>query len=158
MSSSKPADDSSRALRLARRYLRFGTRSTAQLRAFLRTRYVPEGLIESVTATCLRERLLDDRACATLWANTLAERGYAVAAVREQLLAKGLDTTLVKQVLARLCTHADDAQRARLVVQTYVRRHAEPGRRRLARLLSQRGFDADLIEQILAESFGLPSE
>lgn len=162
MSLSKRAHDpSSRALALARQYLRFGTRSTEQLRTYLRTRQVPEQRIQSIVADCTRLGLLDDRACATLWANTLAERGYAWVAIRQQLRANGLDAQLIEQVLSPLQACADDAQRARLLVHARSRRGAGTDRRhrnRLARLLSQRGFDADLIEQILVESFGLPSE
>ena len=155
MSSSKAADDPRRALVLARRYVRFGTRSIAEVRTYLQQQHVPQRLIERLIADCSREGLLDDRACAKLLATHLADRGYAWATIHEQLLAKGLDQRLVTQVLAPLEARADDATRARaLVVQLRGRRREHRPRNRVARFLAQRGFDSELIDRVLAESFG----
>ncbi len=156
MSSSKPLDER-QTRRLARQYLRFGTHSTSELRAYLRRHIVAERLIEPLIAEGTRSGWLDDRACTKLWALTLAERGYAWDAIREQLLTKGLDATLLERVLTSLRHVEDDAARARLVVASRLRGRAQPDRRlrtRLARLLAQRGFDPDLIEQVLHESCG----
>jgi len=106
--------------------------------------------------------LVDDRVCAKLWASTLAERGYAWAAIRERLVTKGLDEPLITQVLTPLQAYADDATRARDLAQrhlarrTHVQRAARGKDRRshVARLLAQRGFDSELIDRVLTESFG----
>jgi SOS response regulatory protein OraA/RecX len=158
--------DSRRALALARRYVRFGTRSTAEVRTYLQQQHVPQRLIERLIADWSREGLLDDRACAKLLATHLADRGYAWATIHEQLLAKGLDQDLVTQVIAPLEARADDATRARaLVVQLRGRRREHRPRNlpasrrsaqagRVARFLAQRGFDSELIDRVLTESFG----
>ena len=176
-------DDDARALVLAHRYLRYGVRSGEELRAHLRERGVNDSLIQSAVERCGREGLLDDRACATLWAVRLADQGYAASTIRERLLAKGLHATLLHGILASLHT-ASDADRARLLVRDRLRSldanlktlaqdrseratrvegrrgaRCDPRlRRRLARLLAQRGFDPDLIDQILNESLGAPSQ
>jgi len=142
MSSSKPRRD---AWNLARRWLRFGTRSTAELRTYLRGKQVPPALIPGVVQRAGAAGLVDDRACAALWATRLADQGYAREAIRRRLEAKGLAIPL----------QDDDESRAREVVQRVLRRpQTLQGlrlRRRLARLLAQRGFDSDLIDRVLAE-------
>ena len=154
-------EPSRRALALARRYARFRARSTAELQAYLQRQRFPQPLIDRVITECVEEGLLDDRACAKLWATHLADRGDAWGAVREQLLAKGLDQELIAEVLASLQARADDATRARDLAQASLARKGlgrRPGadRRlhdRVARLLSQRGFDSELIDRVLAEFF-----
>lgn len=167
MSSSKLRrnDPSARAWGLARRWLRFGTRSTAELRTYLRSKQVPHALIPIMVQRAGAVGLVDDRACAALWATRLADQGYAREAIRRRLEAKGLAVPL----------QDDDESRAREVVQRVLSlagaRDPRPGiprpraegrgqtirglrlQRRLARLLAQRGFDSDLIDRVLAESF-----
>ena len=153
-------DEYARARGLAQRYLRYGVRSTEELRAHLRDRGVGQRIIEPVLVVCTQRGLLDDRACARLWAVRLADRGYAAAAIRERLLAKGLNVTQLPSISASLQT-ASDADRAQLLVRDRLRRGARRDprlRHRLARLLAQRGFDPDLIDQILNESLGSPSD
>ena len=140
-------DPAARAWGLARRWLRFGTRSTAELRTYLRSQQVPHALIPVVVQRAGAAGLVDDRACAALWATRLADQGYAREAIRRRLEAKGLAIPPLQ----------DDESRAREVVQRVLRRpQAVRGlrlRRRLARLLAQRGFDSDLIDRVLTESF-----
>jgi SOS response regulatory protein OraA/RecX len=149
-----------RAARLAQRYLRYGTRSAAELRAYLKTRHVPDRLIERLISECSQKGLVDDRACAKLWATTLADRGYAWVAIHQQLVAKGLNERLITEIITPLQRRADDEARARAAVQDRLRgvpqaRHpAQAGR--LAQLLSRRGFDSDLIVRVLAQTVGLP--
>ena len=167
MSSSKPLhDETRRAWQLARRYLRVGTRSTDELRTYLRTKQVPPALIPPVVQHATEAGLLDDRACAILWATRLADQGYARQVIRQRLEAKGLAVSLVSRVLASRGGQDDEASRAREVVQRRLPAPAGtiggPGRRsptvrdlrlrrRLTRLLAQRGFDSDLIDRVLAE-------
>ena len=157
MSSSKPDNESRRVLALARRYLRFGTRSAAELRAYLAKRGASPKDIEPAVSVCSRAGLLDDAVCAKLWATTLADRGYAWEAIRGQLLSKGLEPPLIDRTLHPLQARADDASRIRDLVDARLRDRARTDphlRTRLARLLARRGFDADLIERVLVESFG----
>lgn len=151
MSSSKAADDPpSRAIRVVRQYLRYGTRSTAQLRAYLRTRGLAQPQIDAVVAECLRRRLLDDRASARLCTEHWARQGYATAAIRLKLAAKGFDDGLLQRVVSQYASERDDEARARQFLAGHLR--GQPDRRapaRLARTLASRGFDSELIERVL---------
>lgn len=141
---------------MAFRYLRSGTRSTAQLRAHLAARETPGRLIERLVVECSRKGWLDDRACARLWATTLAERGYAQAAIRSQLADKGLEPSLINQAVAAQVADTDE-MRARAIAQAQVRGRSRRDRRlrsRLVRRLSSRGFDAESIDRILTDSLG----
>ncbi len=143
------------ALTLARRHLRSGTRSTAQLRAFLAARHLPASLTETLIARCTQEGLLDDAACAMLWARTLRERGYALTAIREQLMEKRLPAGAIERALASLRAEASDALWAvELVRQQRQRRGASAAAtpQRLARWLAAHGFDEDVIADALSGS------
>ena len=156
MSSSKLLPDQERWLRLTRRYLRFGTRSTAQARAYLRSRGAADRAIQQTIAYATQHGWLDDRACGRVQAVSLADRGFSDAAIHRRLIAQGLDERLVGRTLQALRAEADEATRARRVVDERLARRRAPAaesiqrrRGRLARLLSQRGFDPELIEQVL---------
>jgi regulatory protein len=160
MSSSKPGpDEFLRALAFALRYTRSGVRSTHDVRRHLKRRGVPEHLSARVVADARRRGLIDDQACARLWADHWARRGYAGAAIRQRLAAKGLEGRVIDDA-ARLVGAASDEDRARLVMEAVIRRSAgRPVRPRLARALASRGFDGELIEQLLAQAAGpMPSD
>jgi SOS response regulatory protein OraA/RecX len=99
--------------------------------------------------------MVDDRLCARLWADHWARRGYAWSAIRVKLSEKGLDEQAIEHAASWLGTASDDDARARLVIAQRLRRRAGARQRsRLGRALASRGFDSDLIERILNESFG----
>jgi len=145
-------DDVRRARMLVRRYLRFGTRSTAEVRAYLEARHVSDSTSRALIAECVRHGWLDDRLSATLWATRLCDQGYAWPAIRERLRAKGFNEQLISTVFRPLQRDADDETRARALAQARSRR-MPPDDPRLARWLARRGFDADLITRVLAEAF-----
>jgi regulatory protein len=76
-------------------------------------------------------------------AHALAERGKGDAAIRFDLEAQGLSHELIEPAVSRL-----EPERVR-VERILARRGASP---ETARLLASRGFDADLIEAIIASS------
>ena len=122
---------------------------------------MPAAVIQQVLDACARDGRLDEQAGVTLWANQLAERGYAGSAIQRQLDEKGFDAHVIARTLQRLQAREPDEERARAVVRAQLRRQAaasrafDAGRRRqrVARLLAQRGFDSDLIERILVDAF-----
>ena len=161
MSSSKPSHEAPRALQLARRYLRFGTRSSAELRAHLRQHGVPDAVQDSALAECARLGWIDDRACAALWADTFVERGFAWGRIREHLLAKGLDGELIARVLQPFAAQATDEHRASAWIHDRLRgrRLADPREQgRVARLLAARGFDHELIGRVIAAASDSPQD
>lgn len=98
--------------------------------------------------------MLDDEAGARLWADQWARRGYAWDAIRAKLSLKGFSDQAIERAATRLGLAGDDEARARLVAATHRRRqHARPQSRwALARTLTSRGFDTDVIERVLNES------
>ena len=159
MSSSKPADEFARALAVAIRRLRTGVRSTHEVRAYLTGRRVPPETTIRVLSECHRRGLLDDRACARLWADHWAGRGYAWAVIRQRLAMKGLSAAVLDAAAAGMDDAAADEERARQAASSWLRRQRPDTARhpaRLSRLLASRGFHEELIEQIIADTFGSP--
>jgi SOS response regulatory protein OraA/RecX len=152
MSSLKPANDPSRALAMVGRYTRGRVRSSQEVLTYLGRRGVSPATATRVIAECRARGMLDDEACARLWADHWARRGYAWEAIRAKLAAKGVSGPVVDRAARRLGTAGDDEGRARHVVASYQRRpHAGGASQRLARALRARGFDPEVIERVLAE-------
>ena len=153
MSSSKPADDPARALTAAAlRYARVGVRSTRDVLTYLERRGASPQITARILADCRTLGLLNDRAAARLWAEQWARSGYAAAAIRLKLQAKGFGAQSSDEAAARAGSASDDEARAHALVAASLRRQSSrPGRaQRLARVLASRGFDPDLIERVLA--------
>ena len=162
MSSSKPTDDAARALALLTRVTRHRVRSRAEACALLSRHGFSPTVCHQVIARCDTEGLLDDVLCAKLVATSWADRGYAWGAIRMKLSAKGIGDTTIAQMESLLGGARTDVARADQVAKMYqerarrmplsdVRRETN----RLARRLAARGFDAELIEQVL-KSFSKP--
>ena len=151
MSSSKPAAKQALATKTLR-YAQVGVRSTRDVLTYLERRGASRQITARILAECRALGLLNDRAAARLWAEQWARRGYAAAAIRLKLQAKGFDTQISDEAAARAGSASDDEARARLLVASSLRRQSSrPGRvQRLARVLASRGFDPDLIERVLA--------
>ena len=152
MSSSKPPRRDPR--RLIRTYVRTGTRSHAEAAGYLRQRGVSAAEAARVTRELRRVGALDDRACAKLWMQRLADEGYAWPRIRERLREKQLPERLIDEHVANASTHDPDESRLRALAAARLSRlpASDPRRRqRLVRWLASRGFDPDLIEPVLAE-------
>ena len=157
MSSSKPEADA--RLRAAiPRYVRSGVRSTHDVLRYLRRRGLSNRAAVRWVSAYEAQGVLDDRASARIWANHWARQGYAAVAIRLKLAEKEFTDAIIEHVTTRYCPPTDDEARARLLL---AQRSARAGthratRSRLARTLASRGFDADLIERLLGESFDDP--
>ena len=152
MSSSK--DEETRALQDARRYLRGRVRSSSETLTHLRRRGISAATTTRVIAACHAQSLLDDEACARLWADSWARRGYGWAFIREKLSAKGLPDSAIERAAWHVgSTPADEATRARHALDSRTQRGQGAAQRaRLARTLAARGFDEDTIERALAHT------
>lgn len=95
--------------------------------------------------TLERAGLVDDERFAARRAQALADRGWGDAAIRVDLEGHGIEPDLVGQALAALATEqeraADLAER-------------RGGGVRAARWLAARGFDADVLEGVIAKEGG----
>ena len=146
------------------RYVKGHVRSTRDLRAYLSRRGFTRSVAARLLARLKTLGVVDDTTAARLWVEQWAREGYAWAAIRVRLSAKGFDARAIRQAAGR-DTAADDRSRAFGVVAERLRRAVAEGgqprtdvamrqRARLARRLAARGFDCDLIEQVLDESLG----
>jgi len=139
------------------RYTRASARSTREVLAHLTRHGIPERLAVRVVAESKTRGLVDDRACARLWADHWARQGYAGSAIRLKLEAKQLDEQTIHDAMHRSDRAQPDEARAREVVASYLRRHRQPPARQrmgVARVLATRGFDPELIERVLTDAFG----
>ncbi|HAM42216.1 MAG TPA: hypothetical protein DDX89_02830 [Candidatus Omnitrophica bacterium] len=157
MSSLRRLADRDRWLRLAQRYLRFGTRSSAELRTYLTGRHASESAVARILKACIQAGLIDDRAGAKLLAQALGDRGYAAAAIRATLRDRGFHDHAIDDALNAMQARASDEQRARTVVAQALRRSSASTprcRTAVASRLARRGFDPELIDHLLLEAFG----
>ncbi|MBI4597208.1 MAG: RecX family transcriptional regulator [Candidatus Omnitrophica bacterium] len=98
---------------------------------------------------CRRRGILDDGACARLWADHWARAGFAWRAIAQRLAAKGLDGAAIDQAARAVgATDADDERRVAAWLALQSDRHHSPVER-LARRLASRGFTTDIIERVL---------
>lgn len=152
MSSSKD-DEDARALQAVRRYVRGRVRSTVETLAHLRSRGISAATATRVIAACHAQSLLDDEACARLWAEHWARRGYAWALIREKLSAKGLPNFAIDRAARHVgSTATADVARAQHALVSRTRVGLGPFQRtQLARRLAARGFDDETIERVLPD-------
>lgn len=160
MSSSKPRDELARTLALVARYTRAHVRSTREVLTSLTRRGVSPEVASKTVVEAQRYGMLDDVAAARLSAEHWARAGYGWSAIHQKLTEKGFQARTIDTVATSLGDASSDEARARAVVARQLRRKTGAFQRaRVARTLVARGFDSELIERILHESFGsIPSD
>jgi regulatory protein len=135
-----PEHGPARALDVAKRALARRDHSERGLRERLARGGIELDDAETAVRTLRDAGLLDDARFAAQRARALAERGRSDRAIRFDLESQGVDRDLVAEALAAL---EPERERAARVVS---RRGSGP---KTARLLVQRGFDPDVVEQAL---------
>jgi len=131
------------AVEQALRALRHRERTSRQVDAHLAARGYDERERDAAIATLARTGLVDDRRFAEARAATLAGKGASNAHIRHDLDDAGVDRETVEETLATL---EDERTRAQRVVE---RRGADA---RTLRYLIAKGFSADLVQAVVAES------
>lgn len=149
------AEQSSKAYQAALRLLEARPRSTAEVRDRLqRKEFTPEA-IEQAVERLSDLGLLDDRAFARLWVeNRQTYRPRGPAALRNELRHKGVDRTVVDQVLANDELTGDPSVHAAELARNVVHKYATANNRatftrRLGGFLQRRGFDFETIRPIV---------
>ena len=149
MSSSRAVTDSAVARTLAIRFSKSRVRSRQELEARLKLAQVSSRVASKIVNECQAAGLVDDEACAQLWAGHWARRGFAWGVIRQRLADKGLAASAIEQAGAAIGvgSHADEARAREMAAGC----HADAkGMQRLARRLSARGFEAEVIEKVLS--------
>jgi regulatory protein len=146
----KAAPSSDQWLQLAVRALARSDRTTAQIERLLAAKGASPAHIRATVRRLIALGYLDDAAFAARWADRrLARMPMGRARLQEELLATGCPEQIVQATLRASYRKVSERDLATQVVAMAGRAGSEQTRGRIARLLSQRGFDEDTIETVM---------
>ena len=138
-------------LQLAVRALARSDRTTAQVERLLATKGASPAQIRAVVRRLISLRYIDDEAFAARWADRrLARMPMGRARLQDELLATGCPEHIVQTTLRATYRRMSERDLAMQVVKMAGWAGSTQTLGRLARLLSQRGFDEDTIETVMA--------
>lgn len=132
------------------RYAGAAPRSRREVIAYLEKQGVPAQAQAALLAACEARGLIDDPAAARLCAQHWLDQGYAWAAVRERLRTKGFDDRTLHSLDAQGRFAGDEVSRAGRVAARLRGRSSAA----VARALASRGFDPDVVERVVSDTFG----
>lgn len=138
-----------KAYERALRFLSYRPRSTAEVRRNLRDKGIPSPVIEAVVERLTRAGLLDDAAFARYWVEQREEfRPRGGAALRHELLQKGVDREIIEEALQNLDEAHNAYHAAKKRASRY--RHLDQATfyRRMAGYLQRRGFPYEVVKEI----------
>jgi regulatory protein len=143
-------DEVERAYERALNFLSYRPRSEHEIRSNLRKKKVADDIVEWAVERLTRAGLIHDREFAHYWVeNRLQFNPRGKHALRHELRAKGISTSIIAETLADL----DETVPARRAAEAGARRlaHLEPHefRRKLKAYLTRRGFSYEAIEPLI---------
>jgi regulatory protein len=139
-----------RWLQLAVRALARGDRTTAQIERLLAAKGASPSQVRTAIRRLTSLRYLDDVAFAARWADRrLARMPMGRARLKEELLATGCPEHIVRATLRATYHKVNEQDLAMQMVMMAGRATSAQTPGRIARLLSQRGFDEDTIETVM---------
>jgi regulatory protein len=152
------ANAESVARTIALRKLTARARTRYELDQALQAKNVPQSVTDSVLDRLQEIGLIDDASFAIDWiASRQQRRHLSRRALRRELVAKGVEREEIDRALDRVDPETE-LTAARDIVERRRAAMAGLGRdvqyRRLAGILSRRGFDASLITQVLRDVMG----
>ena len=137
-------------LQLAVRALACSDRTTAQIERLLAAKGAPPSQVRAVVLWLTSLKYLDDVAFAARWADRrLARMPMGRARLQAELLTTGCPEHIVHATLRATFRKVSERDLAMQVVTMAGRTTSAKTRGRIARLLSQRGFDEDTIETVM---------
>lgn len=144
------ASSPDRWLQLAVRALARSDRTTAQIERLLAAKGASLSQIRTTVRRLVSLRYLDDAAFAVRWADRrLARMPMGRVRLQEELLATGCPEQIVLAAVRGTYRKVSEQDLAIQVVATAGRTSSTQTLGRIARLLSQRGFDEDTIETVM---------
>ena len=147
---SKAAPSPDQWLQLAIRALARSDRTTAQIERLLEAKGASPTQIRAAVRRLTSLRYLDDVAFAARWADRrLARMPMGRARLQDELLATGCPEHIVQATLQATYRKVSERDLAMQVVMLAGQASSARMLDRLARLLSQRGFDEDTIETVM---------
>jgi regulatory protein len=160
---SQPADDGdadveSVARAIALRKLTSRARTRQELDRALQAKNVPQGVIDAVLDRLQGAGLVDDASFAEGWVSSRQQRRHlSRRLLRRELQAKGVDPNHIDRALDRFDRDAELSSARDLVERKQAAMNGlsrDVQYRRLAGMLSRRGFDTAITTQALAEVLG----
>ncbi len=139
-----------RVTRLALGYLSRQDRSVVQLSSYLSRRGASEAHIVQVVQRLRRLGYLNDEVLVRRWADAkLSKSPMGSARLQDELLAKGFDEADVSAAVAELYRERPERHWAELLVGEGRRQRPATPWATLIRRLRQRGFDEDVIRDVV---------
>ena len=147
---SRAAPSPDQWLQLALRALARSDRTTAQIERTLTAKGASPSQVRAAIRRLVSLKYLDDVAFAARWADRrLARMPMGRARLEDELLATGCPEHIVHATLRATYRKVSERNLAMQVVTMVGRTSSAQTRGRIARLLSQRGFDEDTIETVM---------
>ena len=147
---SKAAPSPDQWLQLAVRALARSDRTTAQIERMLAAKGASLSQVRAAVRRLTSLRYLDDEAFAARWADRrLARMPMGRARLQDELLSTGCPEHIVRATLRATYRKVSERDLAMQVVMMAGQATSARPLDRLARLLSQRGFDEDTIETVM---------
>jgi regulatory protein len=145
-----PALSSDQWLQIAVRALARSDRTTAQIERLLTAKRASPSQVRAVVRRLTSLKYLDDVVFAVRWVDRrLARMPMGRVRLQEELLATGCPEHIVHATLRASYRKVSERDLAMQVVGMAGRISSAQARGRVARLLSQRGFDEDTIETVM---------
>jgi regulatory protein len=150
----KAAPSPDRWLQLAVRALARSDRTTAQIERMLAEKGASLSQVRATVRRLTSLRYLDDKAFAVRWTDRrLARMPMGSARLQEELLATGCPEHIVRTTLRTAYSKMSERDLAMRVVSIAGRTNSQRSPGRIARLLSQRGFDEDTVKTVMGPVF-----
>ena len=152
---SKPSDSPEKALQLALRFLGYRPRSEAEVRSHLARR----GCSTAVAARTLEKlrslAYVNDENFARNWALSRAEsRGYGPKRIAQELNAKGIGHSLIREILRETFAQGHEAQKARTLLKRRFKNQKLDDPKillRAAAFLQRRGYSSEVVSDLLKQ-------
>lgn len=129
-------------------YLKYRIRSEEEIRRHFRNK-IPGSLIDKIVEDLKDKRFIDDNDFARLFTEDRLRNGYGKKAIMFGLRRKGVDKTIVDQILQGIGFDQEYSV-ARKVIERKIKKADESKRReKIYQLLLRRGFSIDIIRKVI---------
>lgn len=98
------------------------------------------------------QSLLDEETFAQNWALVRCDRGYGPNRIEQELKAKGIVQSLIREAIRKTFNQGEEERQAKLVLEKKFKRHqlTDPkALRRAAAFLQHRGFSSQIVFDLL---------
>jgi regulatory protein len=139
--------------------LSYRDRSVRELRKRLLDRDFHREVVEELIDYFSKQGLVDDRIFTERWIeHTLESRPMGMMRIRHELRSKFVDDSVIEEVMRSRLDSDVERDLARRAASKKIRAlegyPSETARRRLQRFMRSRGFQFDIIHEVLKEHFG----